>query len=161
MKSMIQRLVLVAAVATLSVHAAIPKLCYDTVDGTQFCTTDNTGKVQVFVFNAGWCPPCNQEMDELSAGYPEFAGKEVVIASLSGEGFSHGTQPDQAFLKAWKKKHNIPFTVAGKYKDFGSSLGATGTIPFSVIVDKTGNVVKKGNISAGSIYNTVRQLLKQ
>ena len=95
----------------------IAKICYDTVDNSQFCTTDHLGNVQVFIYNAGWCPPCNSEVHELSNSYKQFEGKAVTFASLSGEGFDHGTKPDKAFLEAWKAKHNIPFVVAGKYKD--------------------------------------------
>ncbi len=138
----------------------IPKICYDTVDNTQFCTTDNLGKVQVFVYNGGWCPPCNQEMSELPAVYQQFVGKDVVFASLSGEGYQRYTKPDQTFLKSWKAKHKIPFVVAGKYKDFGQSFQSPGTIPFSVIVDKKGNVAARG-LDASQIAAKVNQLLKQ
>ena len=141
---------------------SIPEICYDTVEGTQFCTTDNEGNVKVFVYNAGWCPPCNSEMSELSDMYPEFEGKKVTFASLSGEGFARGSKPDQAFLKAWKKKHSIPdgFVVAGKYKDFGKAFGASGSIPFAVVLDQSGNKVAGGFLSASSIGNKVRSLLK-
>lgn len=163
MKTIYQTLMfsLVLAISTGVANAApIPNLCYTTLEGGQFCTNDNVGKVQVLVYNAGWCPPCNQEIAELSAGYPEFADKPVVVASLSAEGFSKRSQPDQAFLAEWKKKFNVPFVVAGKHKDFGRALGSTGTIPFTVIVDKQGNIVKKGSMSAGTVYNTIREMLK-
>lgn len=160
-------LVLLAACALLQnkVYASeytpkeLTKICYDTVDGSQFCTTDNLGKVQVFIYNAGWCPPCNSEVSELSRNYNQFEGEPVVFASLSGEGFQHGSKPDQAFLKAWKAKHNIPFVVAGKYKDFGKTYGATGTIPFTAIVDGAGNIVAKGNMSPSSVVAKVKSLL--
>ncbi len=137
----------------------IAKICYDTVDNSQFCTTDHLGNVQVFIYNAGWCPPCNSEVHELSNSYKQFEGKAVTFASLSGEGFDHGTKPDKAFLEAWKAKHNIPFVVAGKYKDFGKAYGASGTIPFTVVVDQTGNIVAKGNMSPSSVVAKVKQLL--
>lgn len=146
----------------LTVSAAtIPNECYTTVDNGQFCTHDNLGKIQVLVFNAGWCPPCNQEMGELSEAYPEFANSPVVFASLSGEGWNRGAKPDQQFLKEWKEKHGIPFVVAGKYKDFGKNFGATGSIPFAVIVDAQGNTVKKGYIEAPSVVEKVRELLRE
>lgn len=138
----------------------IPRLCYTDIDQNQFCTHDNVGKVQVYLYNAGWCPPCNEEMDELAAAYPEFENAPVVFASLSGEGFSHGTPPDATFLKGWKNKHQIPFTVAGKNRDFGKTFGNSGSIPFAVIVHPLGFVVKKGNLDVAEITSTVRELLK-
>ena len=138
----------------------IANICYDTVDGSQFCTAEHVGNVQVFIYNAGWCPPCNSEMAELSQAYSEFEGKSVTFASLSGEGFSHGSQPDKTFLKQWQTKHHIPFVVAGKFRDFGTNFGANGYIPFSVIVDKSGKIAKSGNLDAAEILSTVRDLLK-
>jgi thiol-disulfide isomerase/thioredoxin len=139
----------------------IPNICYDTVEGTQFCTNQNLGNVQVFVYNAGWCPPCNEEVSELSQIHKQFEGKAVTFASLSGEGFKHGTRPDKAFLEAWKKKHKIPFVVAGKYRDFGFEFEGPGSIPFTVIVDKKGNVAKKGFMSTNSIVSHVKRLLAE
>lgn len=151
--------VLVCALFTLSAHAVIPEICYDTVDGDQFCTTDDAGKVQVFVYNAGWCPPCNTEVSQLSQMHEEFENQPVTFASLSGEGFTRGSQPNRAFLEAWQKKHKVPFVVAGKFKDFGKAFGAPGSIPFTVIVDKENNVSKKGHLSASQVVQHVRTLL--
>ncbi len=140
---------------------SIPKVCYDTLEGGQFCTTDNVGKVQVFVYNAGWCGPCNSEMGELSDTYPQFEGQPVVFASLSGEGWSRGAKPDARFMAEWKARHNIPFVVAGKFRDFGKSFNSPGSIPFAVVVDKQGNVYKSGFMSAGEIASVVRSLLNE
>ncbi len=141
----------------------IGQVCYDQLGSrTQFCTQDNVGsKVQVLIYNAGWCSPCNDEMDELGDIYPEFQNSAVVFASLSGEGYSHGAKPDQAFLQSWKTKHNIKFTVAGKYKDFGGIFGNPGSIPFAVIVDKAGTISSSGYMSASQIASKVRALLAQ
>ncbi len=139
--------------------ASIPNICYDTLEGTQFCTTDNVGKVQVFVYNAGWCGPCNQEMAELADVYPQFEG-QAIFASLSGEGWSRGSKPNKTFLSEWKSRHSIPFVVAGKYRDFGKAFNSPGSIPFAVIVDKKGDVSKSGFMSASEISSRVRQLIR-
>ena len=138
---------------------SIPNVCYDTLEGTQFCTHDNVGKVQVYIYNAGWCGPCNSEMHELSQDTAQFEGKPVVFASLSGEGWSRGTKPNAVFMGEWKAKHGIPFVVAGKFRDFGKAFNSPGSIPFAVIVDKKGDVSKSGFLSANDITNRVRQLL--
>jgi thiol-disulfide isomerase/thioredoxin len=137
----------------------IPKACYDTVDGGQFCTTDKEGDVKVFVFNAGWCGPCNQEMAALSRMAPQYEGKPVTFASLSGEGWRRGAKPDQKFLKEWKARHKIPFVVAGKFRDFGKQFGAEGGIPFAVIIDQKGDIAEKGYLEPSDIRRTVDQLL--
>ena len=139
----------------------LPEVCYDTVEGEQFCTTDNVGKVQVYVYNAGWCPPCNSEMQALPNVYKKFDGEPVVFASLSGEGWRRGQQPDAEFLRSWQEKHRINFVVAGKFKDFGKHFNSPGSIPFAVIIDKEGNVAKSGNLSPSKIESEVRRLLKK
>ncbi len=150
-----------AKLEALGTDRAIPKVCYDTLEGTQFCTTDGVGNVQVFVYNAGWCGPCNGEMSELSRLYSEFEGEPVIFASLSGEGWSRGAKPNAQFLGEWKAKHNIPFVVAGKFRDFGKAFNSPGSIPFAVVVDKAGNVVKSGFMSGSQIASRVRDLLSQ
>mgnify|MGYP003394691379 CR=1 FL=1 len=153
------------AVCLFSVSAAnadtIPNVCYEKLGEGQFCTTENIGKVQVFIFNAGWCGPCNSEVSQLSRDYTQFAEKPVVFASLSGEGYSRGTPPDQTFLKSWQKKHNIPFVVAGKKGDFGTHFGANGYIPFAAIIDKEGNLAESGNLEASAIVQSVKRLLNE
>jgi thiol-disulfide isomerase/thioredoxin len=139
--------------------ADLAKECFTTDTNGQFCTTDNIGKVQVWSFNAGWCPGCNEEMEELPAVSKKFAGQDVVFASLSGEGYSRGSRPDATFLKAWRSQHKIPFVVAGKYRSFGDQFGAQGYIPFNVIVDKAGNIVESGSLSADTIETRVKALL--
>ena len=139
--------------------ADLPKVCYTTVDGGQFCTTDNLGKVQVFIYSAGWCPSCNEEMAQMPAIYNQFTGQAVIFASLSAEGWSRGEKPDATFLRDWQQRYNIPFVVAGKFKDFGKAFDAPGYIPFAVIVDKQGNVVKSGSLGPSEIGDQVRQLL--
>jgi len=146
--------------ALLRAEEFIPRLCYGDVDQNLFCTHDNVGKIQVYLYNAGWCGPCNAEMEELADSVAEFEGAPVVFASLSGEGYSQGNPPDQTFLKSWKAKHHIPFSVAGKNRDFGKTFGNPGSIPFAVIVHPLGTVVKKGNLSVSEITKVVRDLLK-
>lgn len=143
----------------LVVAPSIPNVCYDTLENTQFCTHDNVGKVQVFIYNAGWCGPCNSEMHELSQDAVQFEGQPVVFASLSGEGWSRGAKPTAKFMGEWKAKHGIPFVVASKYRDFGKAFNSPGSIPFAVIVDKSGAVSKSGFMSSSEISNRVRQLL--
>jgi hypothetical protein len=158
MKALLMPVTLLLVLA-VQAKADLPRVCYATVEGGQFCTTDNLGKIQVFVYNAGWCPACNAELGELPGVASQFTGQPVVFASLSGEGWNRGERPDITFLQEWKLKHNIPFVVAGKYRDFGTAFNPPGYIPFTVIVDKQGNVTKSGSLSSSEISDEVRRLL--
>jgi len=154
------RLVFLLALSSITAQAVpLPEICYDKVEGGQFCTTDGLGWVQVYIYNAGWCGPCNQEMKELSAAYPEFSIQPVVFVSLSGEGWTRGAKPDATFLAEWQAKHRIPFIVAGKFRDFGKAFNSPGSIPFAVIIGKDGTVVKSGFLPAHEITAKVRELV--
>lgn len=162
MKPILLALALFVALPIFAGDAAdIPQLCYATLEGGQFCTRDNLGKVQVYLYNAGWCPPCNSEMGELAGEVGEFDGQNVIFASLSGEGWQRGSKPDATFLKSWKAKHHIPATlvIAGKFRDFGGQFGNPGSIPFAVIVDQQGNKSQSGFLSVSQILGDVRKLL--
>ena len=158
MKSMLMSFALLFVVSGVA-KADLPKICYSTVDGGQFCTTDNLGKIQVLIYNAGWCPSCNEEMSQMPGVANQFSGQPVVFASLSAEGWSRGEKPETAFLRAWQERHGITFIVAGKYKDFGKAFDSPGFIPFTVIIDKQGNVAKSGALEVSDISDEVRQLL--
>lgn len=157
MKNLILALCLVFASAA---RADLQKVCYTTDSGGQFCTTDNLGKVQVYIYNAGWCPDCNQEMDEMPAVFNQFQGRNVVFASLSGQN-DNSAAPDAAFLKDWRQRHNLPagFVVAGKFNDFGTIFNPPGYVPFTVILDAQGNVATSGDLDSSAIATKVQQML--
>jgi peroxiredoxin len=156
------RFILVACFLLVSAaRADLKKICYDTDSGGQFCTTDNLGKIQVYIFNAGWCPDCNQEMDQMPPVYNKFLGQNVIFASLSGQD-ENSQAPNQAFLQRWRTEHNLPagFIVAGKDNDFGTNFNPPGYIPFTVILDPQGNVSSSGDLSSSDIAQKVQALLQ-
>ncbi len=163
MKSFLSSLLLLLATAALPIFAAqLPSTCYPTDSGTDFCIQAAVGKVQVLLYNAGWCPACNDEVDSIVAAFPEFDGKNVVFVSLSGNGYNSGSQPNLSYFKQWRSQHHIPagIVVGGKYRDYGEAFGTTGYIPYAVIIDAQGNVVKNDNLDPSEIISTVRDLLK-
>jgi peroxiredoxin len=141
-------------------RADLQKICYTTDSNGQFCTTDNLGKVQVYIYAAGWCPSCNDEADQMPAVYNDFQGQNVVFANLLGQN-DDSQAPDQAFLQDWRQRHSLPsgFVVAGKYDDFGTAFNPPGYVPYTVILDAQGNVAKSGDLEPSDIESEVRSLL--
>ncbi|PRC91343.1 TlpA family protein disulfide reductase [Solimicrobium silvestre] len=95
-------------------------------------------KVVVVNFWATWCGPCVQEMPELSAMQTELAAKKI---SFIGIGID---SPDSMAEFAKKYKITYPLFVAGMSgTQLATDLGnRSGGLPFTVILDKSGAVVK-------------------
>lgn len=151
----------VPAAAELAVGDPAPNLCYTDIDDNQVCTGQLAGAVQVLIYSTGWCPACNQEMAELAPKAKAYQGKAVVFLSLSAQGDTHGSLPDKDFLKKWRDRHNIGFTVAASPRDAGNSFfDPPYYIPAAVILDKDGKLAAKGQgMPVSEILSHVDKLL--
>lgn len=97
------------------------------------------GKKVVLNFWATWCPPCVEEMPELSALYPALQAQNVELIGIAVD--------NQANVETFLDKTPVtyPMALAG----FGGSelaeqLGNTqGGLPFTVVLDEDGNVLMK------------------
>jgi hypothetical protein len=101
-------------------------------------------------------------MEELSRRYLEIKNEKVFVISLSAEGFKHGQPANEEFLKAWKKKYQIPFEVAASPNNAGKDFFKPPYyIPASVILDQNGLVqLKKVDASVDEMFSKVRELMK-
>ena len=119
------------------------------------------GYTRVLIHNAGWCPPCNDELSALSKEVHVFNNDPVTFISLSGNGWRHGSAPDTQFLKEWKEKHNIPFVVAANPSDFGGTyLKPPLYIPNIAIIGKDGKLAyKRTSPGVSKIFEEVRKTL--
>lgn len=151
MRALMQRALVVTLVLTaqagwaaLEKGEVVPNKCYTTVEGKQFCLDDAKDRVRVLIHNAGWCGPCNEEMDNLVPHIKDYDGMPVTFVSISGYGWISGSNPDAQFLQEWKDKHKIPFTVVGAFKDVGKIFFDPPLfIPNVVIIGKDGRVAYK------------------
>lgn len=118
----------------------VSDMCWKNDQNQQVCLNDFKG-VRVLLYNAGWCGPCNDEFDEISPRVKEFDGKAVTFISLSGAGYSSGSQPNQSFLQSWRNRHSIPSSVvvAGSPRDYGQSFGHS-AIPNVAVIDPGGKL---------------------
>ena len=100
-------------------------------------------------------------MKELVAKVSEFKGKPVTFISLSVAGWSSGELPSTTFLKEWKAKHSIPFTVAASPKNAGKEFYATPRIPNMVVIDQSGKLAfKQIHAPVDQVFAKVRELLQ-
>lgn len=96
------------------------------------------GKILVVNFWATWCPPCVEEMPELSALQKEMASRNVQIVGIGIDSASNISE----FLS--KHKIDYPLYTAGMNgtelsKMFGNQIGA---LPFTVLIGTDGQIKK-------------------
>ncbi len=101
------------------------------------------GKTIVLNFWATWCPPCREEMPELSALNTEYQQRNVVVIGIAIDelsavkAFAHDTKPDAV-------KVSYPL-LAAEVEGMGLASGLgndKGVLPFTVIIKPDGSVVK-------------------
>jgi thiol-disulfide isomerase/thioredoxin len=115
------------------------------------------GKIIVLNFWATWCPPCREEMPELSQLYAEYKNKNVVVLGVAID--------ELGLVKEFSQNSpvNYPLLVAeDEGMNLGSKLGNDkDVLPYTVIINKDGLVVETyfGRINKALLETTLRPLL--
>ena len=120
------------------------------------------GKVIVLNFWATWCPPCREEMPELSALNAEYQKRNVVVVGIAIDemdavkAFVHDNKPDAV-------KVSYPLLVAeAEGMALASGLGNDkGVLPFTLIIKPDGTVAKSyfGRVTKPLLEETLAKLL--
>ncbi len=115
------------------------------------------GKPMVVYFWATWCKPCLKEVPELIKLYDEYRAKGVVVLGIAVD----NADKVQAFMK--ERNVNYPVLVGGNEAiDLSKKLGnKIGGLPFTLIVDKQGNVVKTylGEVTKANLEEMLKPFL--
>lgn len=123
-------------------------------DGSFFTLADQKGKVVFINFWATWCPPCIAEMPSIEKLYKKFEGqKEVVFLMVDVD---NDFKKSKAFLE--KNGYNFPLhQLAGGIPDEYYS----GTLPTTLIIDKTGNIAYRHTGSADYSNSEVEEFINK
>ncbi|MBV8748441.1 MAG: TlpA family protein disulfide reductase, partial [Candidatus Eremiobacteraeota bacterium] len=113
------------------------------------------GQVVLMNLWATWCPPCREEMPTLERFAREHAGTVVVL------GVDQGESADAAAAFARERGVTFPILV-DEQQQYGRAYAALG-LPTSVIVDRSGHVVKgvDGAMTLEQMRDAVAPLLKR
>ncbi len=127
------------AFAVLQPGDTVPYSCWQNASGNNLCWNETVDVVRVFMYNAGYCGPCNEEMAALIPRVKEYDGKPVLFLSLSIADYN-GSRPTPEFLKSWQQKYNIPFPVLAAPRSELAQYDDQPGIPMDIIVDQNGKM---------------------
>lgn len=115
------------------------------------------GKIIVLNFWATWCPPCREEMPELSTLNEKYQNKNVIFLGVSTD--------DLDLVKEFSKETKVSYPLlaadmAGN--DLAFSLGNNqDVLPYTVIIKADGTVAKTyfGRLSMPQLEETLNKLI--
>lgn len=117
------------------------------------------GKIIVLNFWATWCPPCREEMPELTQLHQEYQHKNVVVLGLALDELNLV----QEFLQSSPVSYPI-FVADTPETDLSGPLGNDkAVLPYTVIINTDGQVVNTyfGRITKSLLETAINPLLSQ
>jgi peroxiredoxin len=114
------------------------------------------GKIIVLNFWATWCPPCREEMPELSALNTEWHNKNVIVLGIALD--------EIGLVKEFDEENNISYPLLADEEN-GANLAFNlgndkSALPFTVIIKPDGSIAKTyfGRISKALLEGTLVKL---
>ncbi len=127
-------------------------------NGVHQALTQYKGKIIVLNFWATWCPPCRDEMPELSQLHLSYQNKNVVVLGIGID----ETLAVTSFIQANAVSYPI-FISENEGMEISSGLGnIEGILPYTVIIDTNGNVKDTfyGRINMTLLTSSIERLIK-
>ncbi len=127
---------------------------YPTPDGKMVGPKNYKGKVLLIDFWASWCGPCIAEIPNVKKVYEQYKDKGLEVLSVSiDKGSAEWLLALDKIKMPWKQ---VLATNAGKEI---TSLYQFSGIPFIVLIDKEGRIVKK-NLRGAAMESAIKELLE-
>jgi len=127
------------------------------IDGSRQDLSQYKGKIIVLNFWATWCPPCREEMPELSQLHLEYKNRNVVVLGVAEDELA----PVKEYLQLSPVAYPV-FIAENESADFGMHLGNDKSVlPYTVIIGEDGNVIGTffGRISKPLLEKSLENLL--
>ncbi len=131
---------------------------FNALNGGEVSLKTWQNKIIVLNFWATWCPPCREEMPELSKMQDQYKDQNLVIVGLSTE--------DLDTTKNFIAEQPVSYPIlAGDMQamTFAETLGNNQSIlPYTVVIDEKGQLVKTffGRVNQALLEKNILPLLK-
>ena len=131
--------------ASANASSEAPDVTLNLTDGTQRQLSDSQGHVVILSFWATWCPYCIEEMPDIQQITKDHEGVEAILVNC-GE--------DAATVEDFMAENPYDFTWVLDEDYAVQSAYPTSGIPYTLVIDAEGNVVKAFSGSkASGMYN--------
>lgn len=116
-------------------------------NGVEHRLSENRGKWTIMNFRATWCPPCLDEMPELSAFHAEHKHKDAVVWGISFEKIS------KRELQDFIGKVSVNYPILGFEQEPYTPFGSVRVLPTTFFIGPDGKFITKheGTLSAEKI----------
>lgn len=117
------------------------------------------GKIIVLNFWATWCPPCREEMPELSQLQLEYKNRNVVVLGVA--------EDEWPLVKEYLQSSPVTYPIfiaENEGMNLGTDLGNDkGVLPYTVIIGADGSVIDTfyGRINKPLLEKSLQNLLPQ
>ncbi len=125
--------------------------------GTPQALSQYKGKLLVVNFWATWCPPCREEMPELSALQNQYRDKNLVVLGLATD--------ELALVQDFAKSDPVSYPLLAADAE-GSALAETlgnnrGVLPYTVVIRPDGSIanVYFGRIDQATLEQTLLPII--
>lgn len=146
-----------ASTTPLPTHA-LYAASFPDATGTSQALSQWQGKIAVINFWASWCPPCREEMPELSRLQDQYRDRGVIVLGISTD--------DVDKMREFAQTTQVSYPLlAGDMEamDIGTSLGNDkGVLPYTVIIQADGSIANTyfGRINQALLEKTLLPLIK-
>jgi thiol-disulfide isomerase/thioredoxin len=131
-----------------------PPFLVPDLDGNIISTADWHGKVVLLNFWATWCPPCREEIPELTDLADRYKGQLQIIGVAMDD-----APPEE--VRVFTKRFGVNFSVIMASPEMVDEYGGVPALPTSFLINREGRVVQKHvGLYPIEVYDTeIRALL--
>lgn len=140
-------------------QALLPDFSLPDLTGKQRNINEWKDKVRVINFWATWCHPCLKEMPEFNKVHKDYSGKDLEVIGVALD----DPEPVKEFVDKYKITYPILVSPDEGIKIAHDLGNVVNTVPFTVIADKQGRIVKRhmGTLTGEELLKIAGPLLKK